>query len=129
MSEDVSAKVFRSQTCYSPGDNVSIRVVILSARVSPVKLKAVSFSIRETITYKGTSNPVGKRMSSIVASSNSEKEKAASQKTETIAQKSKSVGKKMYKGDNQMLDLSVQIPKTHTLMTIRTAKHIEVNYT
>ena len=35
----------------------------------------------------------------------------------------------MYKGDNQMLDLQVQIPKTHGLMTIRTAKHIEVAYT
>lgn len=131
-SDEVSAKVFRSQTCYSPGDTVSIRIVILSNRVSPVKLKNVSFSIRETITFKGLSQGgAAKRMSSMVASSSTleAKEKAASQRTETIAQKSKSVGKKMYKGDNQMLDLQVQIPKTHGLMTIRTAKHIEVAYT
>lgn len=117
IQDDMRVKVMRNRTCYGPGDSIDVRVIITSERVSPLKVKSVTFSVRETITFKGGAKKT--------FGSN----KAASQKTETLSNKSKSFGKKVYKGDTHTFDLSCQIPRTHTLMSIQTAKHIEVSYT
>ncbi|GAC94671.1 hypothetical protein PHSY_002244 [Pseudozyma hubeiensis SY62] len=117
LQDDIRVKVMRERSCYGPGDNVGVRVILISDRVAPIKIKSISFSIRETITFKGGAKKT--------FSSN----KAASQKTETLSTKSKSFGKKVYKGDTHTFDLACQIPRTHSLMTIQTAKHIEVSYT
>lgn len=109
----MKVKVFRDQTCFGPGDQISVRIVVLSNRVSPVKLKSVSVSLRETITFRGSA---GKTKSK------------ASQRSDSIAQKNKSVGKKIYKGDSQIYDLVISVPKTHQLMSIATAKHLDVSY-
>lgn len=115
----IVVRVYRKQTCYAPGDKVDIRVILTSKNVNPVKIKSVAFSVRETVTFKGS-----KRGSRMLGGST----KAANQKTETIAQKALSLGNKIYKGDVKTYDLSLTIPKTHSLMTIQTAKHIEVAY-
>ncbi|CBQ69579.1 conserved hypothetical protein [Sporisorium reilianum SRZ2] len=117
IQDDMRVKVMRARTCYGPGDNVDVRVIVTSDRVSPIKVKSISFSVRETITFKGGAKKA--------FGSN----KAASQKTESLSSKSKSFGKKVYKGDTHTFDLTCQIPRTHTLMSIQTAKHIEVSYT
>ncbi|EST08169.1 Arrestin C-terminal-like domain protein [Kalmanozyma brasiliensis GHG001] len=117
IQDDIRVKVMRDRTCFGPGDNVDVRIILTSDRVSPIKVKSISFSIRETITFKGGAK---KAFSS---------SKAASQKVETLSTKSKSLGKKVYKGDTHTFDLACQIPRNHTLMTIQTAKHIEVSYT
>ncbi|KAJ9475727.1 Arrestin_C domain-containing protein [Pseudozyma hubeiensis] len=117
LQDDIRVKVMRERSCYGPGDNVGVRIILISDRVAPIKVKSISFSIRETITFKGGAKKT--------FSSN----KAASQKTETLSSKSKSFGKKVYKGDTHTFDLACQIPRTHSLMTIQTAKHIEVSYT
>ncbi|TKY88374.1 hypothetical protein EX895_002726 [Sporisorium graminicola] len=117
IQDDMRVKVMRARTCYGPGDNIDVRVIVTSDRISPIKVKSISFSVRETITFKGGAKKA--------FSSN----KAASQKTESLSSKSKSFGKKVYKGDTHTFDLTCQIPRTHTLMTIQTAKHIEVSYT
>ncbi|KAJ1021113.1 hypothetical protein NDA16_003899 [Ustilago loliicola] len=117
IQDDIRVKVMRNRSCYGPGDSVDVRVIVSSERVSPIKVKNISFSIRETVTFKGSAKKT--------FGSN----KAASQKTETLSSKSKSFGKKVYKGDMHTFDLSCQIPRTHTLVTIQTAKHIEVSYT
>ncbi|CDU23542.1 uncharacterized protein SPSC_02171 [Sporisorium scitamineum] len=117
IQDDMRVKVMRARTCYGPGDNVDVRVIVTSDRVSPIKVKSISLSVRETITFKGGAKKA--------FGSN----KAASQKTESLSSKSKSFGKKVYKGDTHTFDLTCQIPRTHTLMTIQTAKHIEVSYT
>ncbi len=117
---DLRLKIFRQQNCYGPGDEVQVRVIVFSSSVAPIKLKSVSFSIKETITYKGSSKP---------AKGGAPGSKGASQTAYVLAGKGRSIGKKIYKGDSQMYDMSAQIPKTHKLMTISTAKHIEVSYT
>ncbi|CAO1624517.1 unnamed protein product [Sympodiomycopsis kandeliae] len=120
MVDQVIARVYRKQTCYGPGDKVMLRVILTSKNVSPVKIKAVAVSIRETITFKG-----GKRQSRMLGPAT----KTANQRAIMLAQKSKSVGQKLYKGDVKTYDMDLVIPKSHALMTIRTAKHIEVSYT
>lgn len=116
LQDDMRVKVLRDRSCFGPGDNITLRIILSSDRISPIKVKSISFSIRETITFKGSAKKT--------FGSN----KAASQKTETLSSKSKSFGKKVYKGDVHTFDLVCQIPRTHTLMTIQTAKHIEVSY-
>jgi hypothetical protein len=123
--EGVKARVERDQTCYGPGDTVTLRIYVMSSRIEPVKLKSVAFSVRETITYRGAK---ANRLSSLGASGASGN-KAASQRTEAVAQKSKAHGKKLYKGEEQFFELACVIPKSHALMTVQTAKHIEVSYT
>ncbi len=53
IQDDIRVKVMRNRTCYGPGDNVDVRVILTSDRVSPIKVKSISFSVRETITFKG----------------------------------------------------------------------------
>ncbi|CEH16664.1 Immunoglobulin E-set [Ceraceosorus bombacis] len=122
-NDGVKARVERTQTCYGPGDTVTIKVFVYSTKVAPVKLKSVAFSVRETITFRGGGSKTN-RLSSFGGGG-----AAASQRTETLAQKSKTYGKKMYKDEEQEFILTCQIPKSHSLMTIQTAKHIEVSYT
>ncbi|KAL9941014.1 hypothetical protein V8E36_000502 [Tilletia maclaganii] len=140
----VSAKVFRNQTCYGPGDTINIRVIVNSERISAVKLRNISFAVRETITFRGGSGgttksgaptaaqdgpPPGGTTLASEPSAPSIPSAASSQRSEIICTKTKSIGKKMYKGDTLMFDLSAPIPKTHNLMSVATAKHIGVSYT
>lgn len=118
------AKLRRDRSCYAPGDKVNVKIIVYSNRVEPAKLKSVAFSIKETVTFHGVKSS---RMS--LTSSGANAQKPASQHVETIAQRAKQVGKKMYKGDSLNFDLECTIPKSHGLMTISTAKHIEVSYT
>ncbi|KAE8189826.1 hypothetical protein A4X06_0g2958 [Tilletia controversa] len=146
----VSAKVYRNQTCYGPGDTVNVRIIVSSDRISAVKLRNLSFAVRETITFRGGSGGTTKSGAPttssdadaplpIPASASSPNPSAPAseplsapasvQRTNVIASKSKSINKKMYKGDKLMFDLSATIPKTHALMSVATAKHIGVSYT
>ena len=118
--DDVKLKVFRQRTGYGPGDQVNVRVVVLSNNVQPLKLKSISFSIKETVTFKGSNK--------FIKGGNADS-KGASQRAEVITGKGRTLGKKIYRGDSQMYDLSATIPKSHSLMTIGTAKHVEVSYT
>lgn len=122
MANQVVARVYRKQTCYGPGDKVELRIILTSKNVSPVKIKAVAVSIRETVTFKGNS----KRSSRVLSGGAT---KTANQRTESIAQKAQNLGIKLYKGDTKTYDMSLTIPKNHSLMTIQTAKHIEISYT
>ncbi|CAO1632585.1 unnamed protein product [Parajaminaea phylloscopi] len=119
MVNQIIARVYRKKTCYAPGDSVEVRIILTSKNVSPVKIKSIAFSIRETVTFKG-----GKRSSRMLGGST----RTANQRSENIAQKSQNLGLKLYKGDVKTYDLALTIPKTHALMTIQTAKHIEVAY-
>lgn len=96
------------------------RIILTSKNVAPVKIKTVALSIRETVTFRGSKR--GSRMLGGVT-------KTANQKTDMIAQKAQQVGSKIYKGDTKTFDIALVIPKSHSLMTIQTAKHIEISYT
>lgn len=119
-ANEVYARIYRKQTCYAPGDKVEARIILTSKNVSPVKIKTVALSIRETVTFRGSKR--GSRMLGGVT-------KTANQKTEMIAQKAQQVGSKIYKGDTKTFDIALVVPKSHSLMTIQTAKHIEISYT
>lgn len=121
----IRAKIHRSASCFAPGDRVKVKIIVFSNRVEPAKLKSVAFSIKQTVTFHGVKNSRLNLTSNSAANEN----KPASQHVETITSKAKQVGKKLYKGDSFNYDLECVIPKTHSLMTISTAKHIEVSYT
>lgn len=124
-NEGVRCRVERYQTCHAPGDKVKVKVVVQSTKIDPVKLKSVAFSVRETVTFHG-----GKASRlSLTSNSATNRSKPASQRTETLTQKAKQLGKKLYKGDSLEYELECAIPKHHALMTISTAKHVEVSYT
>ena len=118
------AKLRRERNCYAPGDRVKVKIIVMSNRVEPAKIKSVAFSIKETVTFHGLKSS---RMTLTSNAANSTK--PASQHVETVTQKAKQVGKKLYKGDSMDFDLECTIPKSHSLMTISTGKHIEVSYT
>ncbi|UZJ53489.1 hypothetical protein CBS101457_002809 [Exobasidium rhododendri] len=119
------AKLRRERNCYSPGDKVKVKIIVMSNRVEPAKIKSVAFSIKETVTFHGV-----KSSNRMALTSNAANEtKPAMQHVEIVTQKAKQVGKKLYKGDSMNFDLECTIPKSHALMTISTGKHIEVSYT
>jgi hypothetical protein len=119
------AKVHRTGTCFAPGDRVKVKIIVYSNRVEPAKLKSVAFSIKETVTFHGLKSSGKVPLTSNTPGSG----QRASQTVETVSQKAKQVGKKLYKGDSLNYDLECVIPKTHSLLSISTAKHIEVSYT
>jgi len=121
--DSMRAKLRRERYCYAPGDKIRVKVIVQSNRVEPAKLKSVAVTIKETVTFHGV-KPSKKSMTS-----NSNSAQPSMQRVEVVTQKAKQIGKKIYKGDSKDYDIELVIPKNHALMTISTAKHIEVSYT
>lgn len=121
--DGLRAKLRRERYCFAPGDKMRIKVIVSSNRVEPAKLKSVAVTIKETVTFHGV-KPNRKSLTS-----NSSSSKPSMQRVEVVTQKAKSIGKKLYKGDSKDFDLECVIPKQQSLMSISTAKHIEVSYT
>ncbi|WFD45247.1 hypothetical protein MPSI1_003926 [Malassezia psittaci] len=112
-------KLYRNKEFYAPLDSIDIRLIVYSNSVDPAKLKGISLSVRQTVTYL----PSSRNQISSNQGSNS-----VQQRSEVLAQKTKNIRKKLPPNEFMMFDLSVEVPKTRTLATTTTAKHIEITH-
>lgn len=108
-----SAKLFRNKCAYGVTDQMDVRLVVSSQAAKTVKLKSITIGVRQTVTFfpeKGASS------------------QPIHQKSEMLATKTKRLGKKIMQGEFFLQDLSLVIPKNHAIMSIHTAKHIEISH-
>lgn len=106
-------KLFRNKEAYAPLDTVEVRIVTSNGSPNQEKLKSVTLGVRQTVTY---------------FPGNRGGPEAVTQKNAMLVSKNKNFRKKLKSGEFFMADLSVLIPKKPTIMSIHTAKHIEVSH-
>ncbi|WFC96487.1 hypothetical protein MBRA1_003145 [Malassezia brasiliensis] len=110
-------RLYRNKQSYAALDSVDVRVIVYSKAPDPTKLKSISVGVRQTVTYL----PQAKGDVASNAAPGT-----VQQRSEILAQKSKNIRKKINQDEFLMYDLSVTLPKSRTLMTVSTAKHIEI---
>lgn len=129
----VSFTLHLNHHCMGPGDTIALRALLLSEAQKVVKPKHLTLTLKENITYKvppaqtnTSESGKGKTRASVGPTGAGA---TASQRVNVIATRSFPPGKKLKNQESRMYDLSLTVPKNHSLMTISTAKHIEVSYT
>lgn len=109
-----AVKLYRNKRAFGPTDQLDLRVIVSSQNPKKVKLKSITVSVRQTVTYL----PDHKRTSKDIID----------QKSEVLVSKTKNLRQKIHQGEFVMQDMDVIIPKKHTIMSIHTAKHIEISH-
>ncbi|WFD00972.1 hypothetical protein MYAM1_003731 [Malassezia yamatoensis] len=112
-------KLYRNKEFFAPLDSIDLRLIVYSKSFDPAKLKGVSLSVRQTVTYLPSSRS---------QLSSDQGPNSVQQRSDVLAQKTKNLRKKLLPNEFMMFDLSVEIPKAKTLATVTTAKHIEITH-
>lgn len=112
-------RLYRNKQAYAALDTLDVRVVVYSKSPETVKLKTVGASVRQTVTYL----PFAKGDTAADGTPST-----AQQRSEILVHKNRNVRKKIHKDEFLMYDLSMTIPKSRTLMSVHTAKHIEISH-
>lgn len=89
-----------------------MRVVVTAHTAKPAKLKSITVGVRQTLTLfhdQSASRP-------------------NDQKSMMLVSKNKNIRKKIQPGEYFLQDMTLVIPKSHTIMSVDTAKHIEVSH-
>ncbi|PKI82621.1 hypothetical protein MVES_003350 [Malassezia vespertilionis] len=113
------ARLYWNKRAYAALDPVEVRIIVYSDAPETVKLKNIIMSVRQTVTYL----PDGKG-----TATTGDTARPSQQRTEVLVSKNRGIRKKIRKGEFLMYDLAITIPKNHTLMSVLTAKHIEVSH-
>ncbi|WFD32961.1 hypothetical protein MSPP1_004015 [Malassezia sp. CBS 17886] len=113
---DFRVKLYRNKQMFAPGDLVEARVIVYSSAISPAKLKGITMCVRQTVTFHTSKG------------ADSGQPAPSQQRTDVLVTKTKSVRKKIYRGEFLMYDLAVALPKSRAIMSVDTAKHLEVSH-
>lgn len=107
--------VERTNTCYGPGDRISVMALVKSETLQTVVLRGFEFSLRETIVFRAGPNTVGK--------------KAAPQvKTGNVSEQKVPMNVQLYSGMQHRAELAITVPAHHTSTTLNAARHIDITY-
>lgn len=113
--DGVSLIIERTNTCYGPGDRISIMAIVKSESMQTIVLRGFEFSLRETTVFRAGPNTVGK--------------KAAPQvKTGSVCEQKVPVNSTLYSGAQHKAELAITVPAHHTSTTLNAARHIDITY-
>jgi hypothetical protein len=113
--EGVTLTVDRHQSCYGPGDRVSVMATIKSDSLHTVILRGFEFVLRETTVFRFAHN-TGKRLAPQV-------------KMHVIGEQKVPVNVTLYGGTQHKAELACIIPQAHSTTSLGSARHIDVTYT
>lgn len=102
-------KVFRNQKAFAPADVVDVRVIVNSQAPKRVKLKSITVMIRQITVFKTP-------------------QRAPDRRLEILATKTKSLRKKLATNEFFLQDMALTLPKKSTVMSVHTAKHIQITH-
>lgn len=115
VQEGVHLTVDRGQTCYGPGDRVSIMATLKSDSLHTVILRGFEFTLKETTIFRAGPYATGK--------------KGAPQVRVTIIGEQKvPVNVTLYGGTQHKAELTCIIPHNHTTTSLNAARHIDITY-
>ncbi|TFK63753.1 hypothetical protein BDN72DRAFT_301190 [Pluteus cervinus] len=117
ISQDgVNLTVDRNQTCYGPGDRISVIATLKSDSLHTVLLRGFELTLKEVTIFRAGAFGAGK--------------KQAPQTNNKIVSESKvAVNATIYGGTNHRAELVCALMPTHTTTTLNAARHIDVTYT
>ncbi|KAG9122437.1 hypothetical protein FRC07_001173 [Ceratobasidium sp. 392] len=120
------------QSGFGPGDVVPVEA-ILRADVpgSGVILRAYELTVRETLIFRSSPPPVPQHHHHHLLHSQPQQPKrtpAAQTRSTIISDQKVPVPVQLFPGSQHRCDLGCQIPLAQTNVSVRTARHIEVNY-
>lgn len=113
--EGVNLTVDRSQTCYGPGDRVSVIATLKSDSLHTVILRGLELTLKESTIFRAGPYTTGK--------------KSAPQVRNTIIGEQKlPVNATLYGGTQHKAELSCLISANHTTTSLNAARHIDITY-
>ena len=116
FEEDTILTVERNQSCYGPGDRMSVTatVRIESLRVAAIMLHGFEILLQETIIFRPM-YVAGKKRESLV-------------KTKIISKNMYQINTLMQEGMQTTHDLFCMLSSSHTNTTLTSARHIDIIY-
>jgi hypothetical protein len=107
--------VERTNTCFGPGDRLSVNATLRSDSLQTVILRGFEFVLRETTVFRA-----GPQATKAM--------RAAPPKITTIGEQKVPVNATLYGGTQHRAELTCTIPQTHTTATLSSARHIDITY-
>jgi len=105
----------RNQTCFGPGDRVSLRATIKSDNLQTVILRGFELTLKETTIFRMGPYTQAKKAAPLV-------------KPAIIAENKFPVNATLYGGTEHKSDLFCDISPRHTTTTLNAARHIDITY-
>lgn len=115
VQDGVTLIVQRGQTCYGPGDRITVNATIKADNLNTILLRGFEFTLRESTVFRtgpGAGNKKG----------------APQVKVGVIAEQKVPVNATLYGGTQHTADLTCTVPSYHTSATINAARHIDITY-
>lgn len=113
--DSITLTVERSQTCYGPGDRISVMATVKSDSLSTLILRGFDISLRETTAFKA-------------GHYSSKKFAPPPPSSVSISESKLPVNTALYGGTHHRAELSCIISPTHTTTSLNTARHIDITY-
>lgn len=120
--------LFWTQHCHGPGDRISATVTLTNKTGAKIKPKNMTLALVQTVIFKIPPQPA---KSSDVAKQAPERSISFSTsppRLTNVAVRKLAGSKPLPSGERRTYDMSVVVPKQHALMTINTARYIDVAY-
>jgi hypothetical protein len=114
--DGVSLVVERNNTCYGPGDRVSVTATVKSDSLHTILLRGFEFFLKETTVFRAGVHAAGRKNS------------APQIKQVVISETKVPVNGTLYGGQSHTSELSFMISGGHTTTTLNAARHIDVTY-
>lgn len=114
--DGVTLIVDRKNTCYGPGDRVSVTATVKSDSLHTVILRGYEFFLKETTVFTVGVHAAGR------------KNAAPAVTTVNIAETKVPVNATLYGGTQNTAELGFMISGNHTTTTLNAARHIDVTY-
>lgn len=114
--DGVSLSVQRNNTCYGPGDTITVTAVVKSDSLHTVILRMLELSLKETTVFRAGILAPGKRS-------------VPQERQLNIAEIKLAVNATLYGGTSHSANLSCVLSPAHTTTSLNAARHIDITYT
>ncbi|PPQ78439.1 hypothetical protein CVT25_011884 [Psilocybe cyanescens] len=114
--EGVNLIIERKNTCFGPGDRVSVVATVKSDSLHTVILRGFEMTLREATVFRAGVHTAGKKNAPQVRQVN-------------IAETKVGVNATLYGGTAHTSELSCMIQPDHTTTSLNAARHIDITYT
>ena len=115
IQDGVTLIVQRGQTCYGPGERITVNATIKADQLNTILLRGFEFSLRESTVFRPGQGAGNKRGAPQV-------------KVAVIAEQKVPVNATLYGGSQHRTELTCAVPSYHTSATINAARHIDITY-
>lgn len=114
--DGVNLSVQRNNTCYGPGDRISVIAVVKSDNLHTIILRSLELSLKEITVYRAGILGPGKKS-------------VPQERQVNIAEGKLGVNATLYGGSSHTAELSCMLSPSHTTTTLNAARHIDITYT